>query len=97
MYSANRASYIVSNSYRHVEMTMRTTCSEIEQQARSLSPDERARLAEVLIVSLCERPLVGIEAVWKREIEERVAAYDREKVQIYPAESLFAEARRIDG
>ena len=69
--------------------------SELEQQARALSPDDRARLAEVLLESLQGPPLSEVEAAWSREIEERVAAYDRGEVQAYPAEDVFAEARRI--
>ena len=68
--------------------------SELEQQARALSPDDRARLAEVLLESLQGSPLSEVEAAWSREIEERVAAYDRGEVQAYPAEDVFAEARR---
>jgi putative addiction module component (TIGR02574 family) len=76
-------------------MTMSISLAEIEQQARMLSPDERARLVDVLLESLRETPLAEIEAAWEREIEERVAAYDRGEVQTYRAEDVFAEAKRI--
>ncbi len=68
--------------------------SELEQQARSLSPDDRARLAELLLESLQGTPLPEVEAAWNREIEERVAAYDRGELPAVPAEDVFAEARR---
>ena len=68
---------------------------ELERQARSLSADERARLAEMLLESLQDAPLAEIEAAWDREIEERVAAYDRGELQTHPAEEVFAEARRL--
>ena len=68
---------------------------EMEQQARMLSPDERARLAEVMLESLQDTTLPEIEAEWQREIEARVAAFDRGGIQTYPAEDVFAEARRI--
>jgi putative addiction module component (TIGR02574 family) len=74
---------------------MSATLKEIEQQARSLSPDERARLADALLDSLREAPLAEIEATWDREIEARVAAYDRGEVEAFSAESVFAEARRL--
>ena len=73
---------------------MSESLAELEQQARALSPDDRARLAEVLLESLQETPLSEVEAAWNREIEERIAAYDRGEVQAYPAEDVFAEARR---
>ena len=68
--------------------------SELEQQARALSPDDRARLAEVLLESLQGPPLSEIEAAWNREIDERIAAYDRGDLQAFSAEDIFAEARR---
>ena len=74
---------------------MSTTLQELEQQARSLSPDERARLADVLLESLRDAPLAEIEATWDREIEKRVAAYDRGELETFSAESVFAEARRL--
>lgn len=74
---------------------MSVTLQELEQQARSLSPDERARLADVLLDSLRDAPLAEIEATWDREIEKRVAAYDRGELETFSAESVFAEARRL--
>ena len=74
---------------------MSVTLKELEQQARSLSPDERARLADVLLESLRDAPLAEIEATWDREIEQRVAAYDRGELETFSAESVFAEARRL--
>jgi putative addiction module component (TIGR02574 family) len=74
---------------------MSVTLEELEQQARSLSPNERARLADVLLESLRDAPLAEIEATWDREIEERVAAFDRGELEAFSAESVFAEARRL--
>jgi len=74
---------------------MSTTLKELEQQARSLSAEERARLAEMLLESLREAPLAEIEAAWDREIEERAAAYDRGELQTFSAEDVLAEARRL--
>jgi hypothetical protein len=41
---------------------MSTGLEEIEQQVRMLSPNERARLVDVLLESLRETPLAEIEA-----------------------------------
>lgn len=76
-------------------MTMSISLAEMEQQARLLSPDERARLAEVLLESLQDTPLSEVEAAWQREIETRVAAYDRGEIPTYLAEEVFAEAHGI--
>jgi len=74
---------------------MSDTLKELEQQARSLSSEERARLAEVLLDSLRDAPLAEIEAAWDREIEKRAAAYDRGELPTFSAEDVFAEARRL--
>ena len=71
------------------------TLKELEQQARALTPEERARLAEVLLESLRDAPLAEIEAAWDREIQQRLAAYDRGELQTFSAEDVFAEARRL--
>lgn len=74
---------------------MSSSLKEIEQQARNLSTEERAKLAEILLESLQSPPLSDIEAEWAREIENRVAAYDRGEVETYAAEDVFAEARHL--
>jgi putative addiction module component (TIGR02574 family) len=74
---------------------MADVLKELEQQAKALTPEERARLAEVLLESLQDAPIAEIEAAWDREIEQRVAAYDRGELQTVSAEDVFAEARRL--
>jgi putative addiction module component (TIGR02574 family) len=74
---------------------MPTPFSELEHQARLLSPQERARLAEVLLESLRDEALQEIETAWQHEIQERVAAYDRGEVKTFSAEEVFAEAKRL--
>lgn len=74
---------------------MSDALKELEQQAQALTPEERARLAEVLLESLQDAPIAEIEAAWDREIEQRVAAYDRGELQTFSAEDVFAEARRL--
>lgn len=73
---------------------MATSFKEIEQQARALAAEDRAKLAEALLESL-QVPLSEIETAWAQEIEERVAAFDRGETQAYAAEDVFAEARRL--
>ena len=74
---------------------MSITLKELEQQARSLSPEERARLADVMLESLRDVPLAESEATWDREIEEQVAAYERGELETFSAEDVFAEVRRL--
>jgi len=74
---------------------MSTLFADIEKEARRLSADERARLAEVLLKSLQETPLADINAAWDAEIAQRVAAFERGDLTTHVAEDVFAEARRF--
>ena len=74
---------------------MTFSLKEIEKQARALAAEERAKLAESLLESLQGPPLSDIEIAWAREIEERVAAFDRGETPAYAAEDIFAEARHL--
>ena len=73
---------------------MNAKLKELERQARQLAAEERAELAEALIESL-HSPIAEIEAAWAKEIEDRVAAFDRGEMPAYSAEDVFAEARRL--
>ncbi len=69
--------------------------AELAEQGRSLEPEDRARLVNLLLESLQETPIADIEAAWSREIERRVAAYESSEVDVFDAEDVLAEARRI--
>jgi putative addiction module component (TIGR02574 family) len=66
----------------------------IEDQARALSVEDRARLAESMLGSL-HASSSEIEALWAEEIEERVSAFDHGEIPSYSAEEGFAEAHRM--
>lgn len=72
---------------------MSALLKSIEEQARALSAEDRARLAESMLESL-HTSIAEIEALWAEEIEERVSAFDRGEIPSYSAEEVFAEARR---
>jgi putative addiction module component (TIGR02574 family) len=76
---------------------MAHTYTELEREARLLSPDERAQLVDALLDSLREVRLAEVEAAWAVEIERRVAAYERDDAKFVPAEDVFAKARLITG
>jgi putative addiction module component (TIGR02574 family) len=69
--------------------------AEIESQARNLSSDERARLAELLLESIHEGENLQFKAVWSNELKNRVAAYERGEAQLYLAEEVFTEAKYL--
>lgn len=72
---------------------MSALLKSIEEQARALSAEDRARLAESMLESL-HTSIAEIEALWAEEIEERVSVFDRGEITSYPAEEVIAEARR---
>ena len=76
---------------------MSQTYAELEREARLLSPEERAQLADALLESLRQERIAEVEAAWAIEIERRVAAYKRGEAKLVPAEEVFAKARTIQG
>jgi putative addiction module component (TIGR02574 family) len=73
---------------------MSASLKQIEEQAKALGAEDRAKLAEAMLESL-HAPVSEVEAAWAEEIERRVAAFDRGEVPVYAAEDIFAEARRL--
>lgn len=63
--------------------------------ARSLAPAERSRLVDLLLETLHDSAQGDVEAAWDKEVERRVAAYQRGEVETFAAEDVFAEARRL--
>ncbi|MFH0823434.1 MAG: addiction module protein [Pseudomonadota bacterium] len=74
---------------------MSPVCNEIEEQAKKLPPEERARLAESLLKSLRPEGLAEVEAAWEHEIEKRVAAFRRGEEDLIDGVAVLAELQRI--
>lgn len=72
---------------------MKPDLKQIEVQARALSAEDRATLAESMLESL-HAPLSEIEVAWADEVERRVAAFDRGEISSYAADDVFVAARR---
>ena len=69
--------------------------AELARLSLALSPDDRARLTELLLSSLDAEPKSDFEAAWDEEIRQRLAAYDRGEVEAIDAETVFARAATI--
>ncbi|MEA1969297.1 MAG: addiction module protein [Thermodesulfobacteriota bacterium] len=67
----------------------------IENEALSLSTQERAFLADRLLSSLDENNLTDIDAAWIAEAERRYEEYKQGKRPGIPSNQVFAEADRI--
>ena len=60
----------------------------IEEQARSLNVEDRAKLAESMLETL-HTSITEIEAAWAEEIEERVIAFVRGEIPAYSAKEVL--------
>ena len=74
---------------------MSTLVEELSAKARTMPPEDRARLVEDLLDSLQEASETDAEAEWDREIERRVAEVASDVATLFPAKDVHAEARRI--
>ena len=63
---------------------------EVLGEALALPAPERAILVQELLFSL-DRPDPQIDALWAREAEARIAAYEAGEMRAIPAEEVFAE------
>jgi len=73
---------------------MSETFADLEQRARRLSAEDRARLALALIESLESADEGDVEEAWRAEAERRCAELDRGDVKPIPAAEVFADVRR---
>lgn len=70
--------------------------TELSIQAKALSREERARLAEELLASLDPNDS-EIEAAWDEELRRRIDEVERGDVQLVPADRAFAQVKRALG
>lgn len=69
----------------------------ILEQALALPPEVRVELAEKLYMSMATDAEPPLSEAWRKEIESRIAAYERGEVEMIPAEEVFAELRKKFG
>ena len=63
-------------------------------EALELPPVERAELVENLLSSFEFRSRKAIDALWAREAEDRIDAFDRGEIAAIPVEDVFAEIEK---
>ena len=74
---------------------MRDSVLDLAERSRSLTPEERERLVELLLESLVEPAAPEVEEAWSREIERRVAAHKKGDIETFDLDDVLAEARRM--
>ncbi len=67
---------------------------DLLKQAMSLEAKERAELAEELLSSLDCPAQSEIDALWAREAEDRVSAFDRGDLKSSPADEVLKRIQR---
>jgi putative addiction module component (TIGR02574 family) len=70
---------------------MSRTYEQIAAEAMQLSPEQRADLADKLLLSVDTPDAVA--AAWAAEIERRIAQLDKGEVETIPFEDVIAEQR----
>ena len=75
--------------------TLVMTFEELEAKALKLSPAQREKLVESLILSLEEDPEADPEheRLWREEIERRCLEIDEGRAELIPAEEVFRSIR----
>ena len=74
---------------------MKDQVAELARRGLELAPEDRARLAQLLLASIDPEPESEVEVAWEAEILRRLAEYDRGEVQAVDAETVFARAAAI--
>jgi len=67
---------------------------EVLQQALSLPPEERLKVAELLLSSLDSPTQQRIDSIWAAEAEDRINAFDRGEIQAISAPDVFDEVTK---
>ncbi len=68
-------------------MTVRI--QQVLEKAIHLPPVERAELVEQILSSFNRPSRDEIDALWAREAEDRIDAYDQGKIKAIPASQVF--------
>ena len=64
---------------------------QVLEEALSLPPEERLRVAELLLSSLAPATQQRIDSLWAAEAEDRLDALDRGEIQTISARDVFDE------
>ena len=72
--------------------SMSTDIQEILDRALELPAADKARIANELLASL-DQPDEAIDALWRKEVEDRIAAYKAGSLKSVPLEEVLAKYR----
>jgi len=67
---------------------------QVLEKAIHLPPVERAELVEQILSSFDRPSREEIDALWAKEAEDRIDAYDQGKIKAIPASQVFEKINR---
>jgi putative addiction module component (TIGR02574 family) len=73
---------------------MSANSEQVLKQALALAPKERAELVERLLGTFQSAPDPHLDALWAREAEDRLDAYERGELKAVPAAEVFDRIRQ---
>lgn len=68
--------------------------TELSQKAQTLRPEQRARLAELLLDSIHQSADRTVADAWDDELRKRIDEVDRGVAELVSAEEVFTQIRR---
>ena len=73
---------------------MTVQAQQVLEKAIHLPPVERAELVEQILSSFDFPSRGEIDALWEKEAEDRIDAYDQGKIKAIPASQVFEKINR---
>ena len=74
---------------------MADTVAELAERGLKLSPEDRARLVDLLLAAPDESMQTQFDDAWRSELHRRVTAYDRGETVLHNVDDVLAEAKLI--
>ena len=74
---------------------MADTVAELAERGLKLSPEDRARLVDLLLAAPDESMQTQFDDAWRSELRRRVTAYDRGETVLHNVDDVLAEAKLI--
>ena len=68
---------------------------ELSLKAQTLSLEERAELAQIVMESVDRETNPQVQSAWETEVASRIAKYERGEAKLIPASEVFEAARRL--
>ena len=69
--------------------------AELVERGKSLSPEDRARVVDLLLETLEDPSDASIAEAWRTELRSRISAYERGEAVLFDADEVIAEAARL--